>query len=101
MKSSFICTTCKVKFDNRTPYIETRVRVIRSQESGLPEGKVVIYKTPILPPGATDEEVRAATTTEIIDNEQPNRVRERGGHYGPAWNFDQWLENLEPWPTFA
>ena len=101
MKSSFICTTCKVKFDNRTPYIETRVRVIRSQESGLPEGKVVIYRTPILFPGATDDEVRAATTTEVIDNEQPNRVRERGGNYGPVLNFDQWLENLEPWPKFG
>ena len=98
MKSSFICTTCKVNFDNRTPYIETRVRVIRSQRDGLPEGKVVIYKTPILPPGATDEEVRAATTSEVVDNEQPNGVKEPGERYTPGWSLDQWIENLEPWP---
>ncbi len=101
MKSSFICTTCKVNYDNKIPYIETRARVIRSHRNGLPEGKVVIYRTPILPPGATDDEVRAATTTEVIDNEQPSSVREGGEPYGPPRSFDQWLDNLEPWPTFG
>lgn len=99
MKSSYICTSCKVNFDNRTPYIETRARVIRSQKDGLPEGRVVVYRTPILPPGATDDEIRAATTTEIIDGTEPSGVKETREAYGPVWSRDQWLESLVPWPV--
>jgi hypothetical protein len=93
MKSSYICTSCKVNFNKRTPYIETRVRVIRSQTDGLPEGKVVVYRTPILPPGATDDEIRAATTSEIIENEEPKGVAESRESYAPSWSFDTGLAN--------
>ena len=66
MKESAVCVTSGIKFEGEEPYIETRARVIHSAHQSLPEGRVLVVRTPILPPGASDEEIRAATTTEII-----------------------------------
>jgi hypothetical protein len=68
MKQSEVCVTLGVRFDGEDPFIETRARVIRSADASLPEGKVFVFKTPILPPGASDEEVRALTTMQVLDD---------------------------------
>lgn len=41
------------------PFIETRAR--------LAGGKIGILRTPILPPGANDEQVEALTEREVVD----------------------------------
>ncbi len=53
MKKSEVCVTSGVRFDGEEPFIETRARVIRSADASLPEGKVFVLRTPILPPGAS------------------------------------------------
>ena len=68
MNKSEVCVTSGVRFDGEEPFIETRARVIRSADASLPEGKVFVLRTPILPPGASDEEVRASTTMQILDD---------------------------------
>ena len=67
MRRSKMCVTSGVRFDAGDPFIETRARVIRSADESLPQGRVFVFKTPILPPGASDEEVRASTTIQILD----------------------------------
>ena len=66
MKGSRVNTELRVRFAGKTPYIETR-------EINLPSGKVRVLKTPILPPGASDKAIRAASTIEVF--------------WGPPLNF--------------
>ncbi len=77
MKQSEVCVTSGVRFDGEDPFIETRARVIRSAAASLPEGTVFVLKTPILAPGASDEEVRASTTIQILDGEPLSAVANR------------------------
>lgn len=68
MKRSEISS--RVCRDEDLPYVETRARVISSPDGSLPEGKVLVMKTPIFPPGAaTDEQIRAFTTKEIVEED--------------------------------
>lgn len=71
MEENDVFTAASVRYDHGTPYIEMRARVLRSPDGTLPEGKVMVMKTPILPPGASEEEIRARTTTEILDDDHP------------------------------
>ena len=77
MKKSEVCVTSGVRFDAENPFIETRARVIRSADASLPEGRVFVFKTPIPPPGTSDEEVRASTTMQILDLEPLSAVSTR------------------------
>jgi hypothetical protein len=94
MKKSALST--RVCRDKNLPYVETRARVISSPDGSLPGGKVLVMKTPIFPPDfATDEQIRAATTTEIVEDERPGDLLcqdecgcETGG----------WVGNWQPWP---
>ena len=56
-----------VTFHRGQPVIEVRVRAL-SGGGTIPEGKVVVSRMPILPPGAEAEDYRAATETEIIED---------------------------------
>jgi hypothetical protein len=67
MRKSLVSLTSGVRFDGERPYVEMRARVIRSVNDSLPAGKVMVVRTPIPPPGASDEEIRASTTMEIVD----------------------------------
>ncbi len=79
MNKSAVSTQTRVCHDEKLPYVETRARVISSPDGILPEGKVLVMKTPIFPPdAATDEEIRASTTMEVVDDEhRDNRI----GHW--------------------
>lgn len=68
MRKSEVCVTSGVQFDGEDPFIETRARVIRSADASLPEGRVFVFKTPIMPPGSSDEDIRAFTTMQILDD---------------------------------
>jgi hypothetical protein len=74
MEKPIFDTTVKINVDEGTkmPYIETRARVIRGEDPNLPAGKVMVTRTPILPPGASEEEIRRASTTEIVDDNHPD-----------------------------
>ena len=48
-----------VTIRNGAPFIETRAR--------LEGGKIGILRTPILPPGAPDEQIQALTEREVVD----------------------------------
>jgi hypothetical protein len=73
MERPIFDATVKVNFDGETPFIETRARVIRGEDPSLPAGKIMVMRTPILPPGASDEEIREASTKEILEGERPGR----------------------------
>ncbi len=98
MNESIVSTECKVHHEEETPYVETRARVISSPDGALPEGKVLIMKTPILPPGATDEEIRASTTMEIVDDEHPDDPFYCEECDKIGFPPDGWLEHMDPWP---
>ena len=67
MRRTEVAVTTGVRFYGENPFIETKARVIHSADSSLPEGRVFIFKTPILPPGATEAEIRASTKMQVFD----------------------------------
>ena len=94
MKKSTIST--RVCRDEELPYVETRARVISSPDGSFPEGRVLVMKTPIFPPNAaTDEQIRAATTTEIVEDEHPGDALYHGEC---GCGTERWVENWQPWP---
>ena len=98
MSDNEVLTTVGVQFNGEEPYIETRARVLRSPDGSLPAGKVLVYKTPILSHEASEEELAALTTVEIIEDDHPDdpfhcEECEKLG-LGPHG----WLEHLEAWP---
>ena len=93
MKKSAIST--RVCRDKDLPYVETRARVISSPDGSLPEGRVLVMKTPIFPPNAaTDEQIRASTTTEVVEDEADDALC----HDGCGCGTDGWIGNWQPWP---
>lgn len=57
------------------PVIETRARAIGAG-CPIPEGKVLVVRTPILPPNATEARIRAGVTMQLVDDgEVPSRAR--------------------------
>jgi hypothetical protein len=93
-------TIFQVNFDEETetPYIETRARVIRGEHPDLPAGKVMVMRTPILPPGASEEEIREASTTEIVDADHPDDPLYCEECKQIGLSPYAWVENLQPWP---
>ncbi|MGH9319974.1 MAG: hypothetical protein ACRD3V_08805 [Vicinamibacteria bacterium] len=59
METIDVEVTLRVTFHEGAPVIESRARWIR-------ERKTLIVRTPILPPGASDEEVAARTQRILI-----------------------------------
>ena len=58
-----------VTHDRGFPVIESRARPIGEGLSGLPRGKVLVLRTPILPPWASDEEIELLTERELVDDD--------------------------------
>jgi hypothetical protein len=98
MKKPLFDTTLKVNFDGDIPFIETRARVIRGTDPELPAGKVMVMRTPILPPGASEEEYRVASTTEIVDDDHPDDPFHCEECKNLGLSPHAWVENLQPWP---
>ena len=98
MEKAIVDTTFTVNFDAETPYIETRARVIRGEDPSLPAGKVMVTRTPILPAGATLEEIREASTTEIVDAEHPDDPFHCEECKKLGLSPHAWVDNLQPWP---
>jgi hypothetical protein len=95
MEKAWVDMMLKVDMDGDTPYIESRSRVISGEDPELPAGKVMVMRTPILPPGASEEDYRNATTTEIVDSEHPDDPLhcEECAKLGLSPHF--WLENMQ------
>ena len=98
MEKPVFHTTFQVNFGDQGPYIESRARVIQGSDPDLPAGKVMVVRTPILPPGAAEEDIRRASTTEIIDD----------AHALDPYHCEEckklglspyaWMGQLQPWP---
>lgn len=56
-----VSVTMSVTFRDGRPVIESRFRPIGNCPTPIPKGKVLVLRTPIFPPGASDEQIRAAT----------------------------------------
>lgn len=50
------------------PFIESRARAV-GREAPLPQGKMLVVRTPILPPGASREDIEALTEQELVDDD--------------------------------
>jgi SEC-C motif len=50
------------------PVIESRARALGA-EGPIPEGKILVMRTPILPPGASEDDIEALTERELIDDD--------------------------------
>jgi preprotein translocase subunit SecA len=100
MEKPVFDTTIKIDLDERTrmPYIETRARLIRGESAEVPRGKVMVTRMPILPPGASEEEMRAASTTEIVDDDHPDDPYHCEECKKLGLSPYAWVENLQPWP---
>lgn len=62
-------TTLSIAFHEGEPFIESRARPVGSGNALIPKGKMLVMRTPIFPPGTDDEAIRAATVTEIVDDD--------------------------------
>lgn len=51
-----------------SPVIEMRARPL-GDGGPIPKGKILVSRTPILPPGASEEEIAASTREELIDDD--------------------------------
>lgn len=85
-------------------YVESRARGVGAR-SPIPKGKVLVSRTPVLPPGATDEEILALTEEELIDDDGDgtfcplcNEVHDGDPGHGPvtAHEFDERPGRNEP-----
>jgi len=94
MKKALVDLTCKVDFDGETPYVETRSRVISGEDPELPAGTVRVTRTPLLPPGASEEDYRKATTAEtvIAGSDDPFHCEECAKL---GLSPHSWVENLQ------
>ncbi len=95
MKKSLVDATFKLDFDRETPYIETRTRVISGKDPELPAGKVMVRRTPLLPPGASEEDYKKATTTEIEVSEHPDDPFYCEDCAKLGLSPHAWMENLQ------
>ena len=60
-----VSVTMTVTFRDGRPVIESRLQPLGDCRGPIPKGKVLVLRTPILPPGASDEQVRAATVRKL------------------------------------
>lgn len=97
MKKPIVDTTFSVNVEGGTPFIESRARVISGELEGLPKGKIMVRKTPLLPPGASDEDYRRAATMEIVDDEGGDDACYCEDCKSLGLSPYAWLENLQPW----
>ena len=94
MKKALVDMTFKVEFDGEAPYVETRSRVISGEDPELPVGTVRVMRTPLLPPGASEEDYRKATTAEtvIAHSDDPFHCEECAKL---GLSPHSWVENLQ------
>lgn len=69
MKNASVHYVTRVVVEGDRTFIETRARALGSGTTGLPPGKVLVARTPILPPGASEEELSRATETRVLDDD--------------------------------
>jgi hypothetical protein len=98
MNKPNVHVTFGVNFDGETPYIESTARVIEGELDELPKGKIMVTRTPILPPGASEEDHRKATTTEILDAEHSDDPFHCEECKKLGLSPYAWVDNLQPWP---
>lgn len=68
-KDANLQMTTRVTFEDGAPFIETRVAPLAGVPGPIPAGKVLIVRTPILPPGASEAEVRERMEERLIDDD--------------------------------
>ena len=69
MKIVQVEVSLRVTLHRGAPFVESRARLLGDGEGPIPWGKVLVTRTPILPPGASDEEVKARTERELLDDD--------------------------------
>jgi hypothetical protein len=94
MKQPNVHYVTRVVFEQGQPFIESRAKAIGDGTSALPLGKVLVSRTPILPPGASEEELSHATETRLEDDDGSSWLCEECALALPAGL--QWLMNEEP-----
>jgi SEC-C motif len=57
-----------VTFHKGQPFIESRARAV-GNDAPLPEGKILVLRTPILPPGTSLDAIEALTERELVDDD--------------------------------
>lgn len=68
MDESKVEMSLGVTLHNGKPVIEMRARAL--EDGGpIPKGKILVSRTPILPPGASEEEIEAATEETLVDDD--------------------------------
>ncbi|HXV63169.1 MAG TPA: hypothetical protein VEK15_20890 [Vicinamibacteria bacterium] len=60
-----VSMTMTVTFHEGRPFIESRLRPLDDRNGPIPKGKMLVLRTPILPPGASEQEIRAATERKL------------------------------------
>jgi hypothetical protein len=51
------------------PYVESRARPVGGGGGPIPEGKILVLRTPILCVGASDAEIERLTERELVDDD--------------------------------
>jgi hypothetical protein len=96
MKKPSVHLTTRVTVDKNKPFIESRVFPFGEAGGPIPKGKILVIRMPILPPGASDEEIKAQMEQRLIDDDGsgplfcPDCEAETGNGY-------EWLEETMPW----
>ena len=60
--------TLGITFQSGVPFIESRARAV-GDGTPIPKGKILVMRTPILPPGASEEETEALTERMLVDDD--------------------------------
>ena len=97
MKKPSVHLTTRITLDKDKSFIESRVSPFGASEGPIPNGKVLVIRMPILPPGASDDEIKAKTEQKLVDDDGseplfcPDCEAETGNGY-------EWLDETMPWP---
>ena len=97
MSKPNVHVTFGVNSEGETPYIESTARVVEGELAELPKGKVMVTRTPILPPGASEEDHREATKTETVDAVHPDDPFYCEECKKLGLSPHAWVDNLQPW----
>ena len=77
-----MCVTLRIRYTNGRPFIETRARSLGKPAELIPRGKVLVVRTPVLPPGASEEAVRRGTRM-LIEDDGTSGAARRGHRCSP------------------
>lgn len=67
-RSQAVEMSIRVTTRDGVDYVESRARGV-GRRSPIPKGKVLVSRTPVLPPGASEEEILALSEEELIDDD--------------------------------